>query len=207
MNENKCTFCGRLLGNHGALVLHEKYYCINNPNRLKRKGGNDFTKARRLGLPDPQHLSEEGRSRLAEASKRRGQSEKTKEKLSKIAKSAGFGGHESKQHLIYKGVCLHSSYETTLAIDLDKNNIKWFRPNPMGWIDDEGKNHRYYADFYLPDYDIYLDPKNDFLIEHVNPVFGITDREKINKVAEQNNVRIFILNKDQLLWNYVQTLL
>lgn len=48
--------------------------------------------------------------------------------------------------------------------------------------------------------------KNDFLIKNVNPFSGITDTEKIKIVAEQNNVKIFILTKDQLTWEYIKTL-
>ena len=203
----KCSFCERQLGNHGALVLHEKYYCSSNPDKQKRNGANDYTKARNLGLPDPKHLSEEGKLRLAEASRKRGQSERTKKKLSEIAKENNFGGHNSKQKIMYNGVCLHSSYETKLAMDLDANKIAWNRPSPIEWTDDEGKTHRYYADFYLPEYEIYLDPKNDFLIKNVNPAFGITDHDKIKKVMIQNNVKIFILDKDQLSWNSVLALL
>jgi hypothetical protein len=46
------------------------------------------------------------------------------------------------------------------------------------WKDNTGNEHRYYPDFYLPEYDVYLDSKNDYLIEHKSSRFGITDVEK-----------------------------
>jgi hypothetical protein len=56
----------------------------------------------------------------------------------------------------------------------------------------------------LPDFDVYLDPKNDYLINNVNPRFGITDIEKIKKVELQNNIKVFILNKDELTWDIIK---
>lgn len=40
-------------------------------------------------------------------------------------------------------------------------------------------------------YNVYLDPKNDFLIK--------TDIDKIKRTAEQNNVKIIILGKKHLI--------
>lgn len=105
---------------------------------------------------------------------------------------------------MYNGVQLHSSYETRVAIDLDANNIRWTRPAPIIWRDTNGENHRYYPDFYLPDLDIYLEPKNDFLINSINPAFGITDREKIQKVGKQARIKIILLRESELSWNIIQ---
>jgi hypothetical protein len=62
----------------------------------------------------------------------------------------------------------------------------------------------YYADFYLPDYDVYLDPKADYIIENINPRFGITDKEKIDIVMKQNNIRVFILREHELTWDKIK---
>ena len=94
----------------------------------------------------------------------------------------------------YKGVWLDSSYESILVRDLEKNNIIWNRPRYLRW-DDNGQIRRYHPDFYLPYYDVYLDPKNDFLIKK--------DNRKITLTAQQNNVRIIILNKNELTWEKV----
>ena len=50
---------------------------------------------------------------------------------------------------------------------------------------------------------MYLDPKNDYLINNANKRIGLTDTEKIHKVSEQNNIKIFILTKNELEWNIV----
>jgi hypothetical protein len=60
----------------------------------------------------------------------------------------------------YKGVMLDSSWELALAQRLDELNIEWVRPDPIPWIDTAGVTHNYFPDFYLPKYDVYLDPKN-----------------------------------------------
>jgi hypothetical protein len=56
-----------------------------------------------------------------------------------------------------------SSWEDALAIRLDKLNINWTRPKPIQY-ELTGKKHNYFPDFYLPEYNIYLDPKNPYVI-------------------------------------------
>ena len=92
-------------------------------------------------------------------------------------------------------VWLESSYEYKVAESLDKNNIKWRRPAYLKYSD----NKKYYADFYLIDYDVYLDPKNNYLIP--------LDTPKINQVMIENNVIIIILTKDQLNWESIYKVL
>lgn len=60
---------------------------------------------------------------------------------------------------------LESSWEVEMAAWLDKNQIAWIRPKHLPWLDSTGKKRKYFPDFYLPDYDIYLDPKNPYQIQ------------------------------------------
>lgn len=76
-----------------------------------------------------------------------------------------------------------SSYEYELAVNLTQNNIHYTKCKSFPYIYN-GIIHHYTPDFYLPDYDLYLDPKNDFLIENVNPALGFKDVDKINAVME-----------------------
>ncbi len=46
-----------------------------------------------------------------------------------------------------------------MAEELDLLDITWIRPEPLPYTDLEGKTRLYYSDFYLPDFDLYLDPK------------------------------------------------
>lgn len=79
-------------------------------------------------------------------------------------------------------VQLDSSWEELLAKRLDSLDIKWVRPGPMKWIDGNSIVRNYFPDFYLPDYDLYLDPKNPhaanmqsekitWLKEHIKIIF------------------------------------
>lgn len=115
--------------------------------------------------------------------------------------------HHSRKDVLYRGVLLNSSYEEAVAKSLDEQGIEWVRPSPLRWEDSSGLKHYYYPDFYLPAYNVFLDPKNDYLINNVNKWFGITDKEKIGIVSRQNAVKILILSKDQLLWEKIEKLL
>jgi len=119
----------------------------------------------------------------------------TKQFLSDKAIERGFGGKNYRKTFEYNGVILESSYELSLAKELDKHNISWNRPKRLKWIDASGKQRHYTPDFYLPDFNIYLDPKNDYLIK--------IDSVKVELCSIQNNVIIHILNKSQLSWDYI----
>ena len=97
-----------------------------------------------------------------------------------------------------KDVTLDSTYELKVAVELDKNNILWERPKPLQYTDELKDERYYYPDFYLSEYDVYLDPKNDFLIQH--------DTDKIKRAKIFNSVRIIILNKNQLKWEVIKEL-
>jgi len=84
---------------------------------------------------------------------------------------------------------MDSSWEVTMAESLDKNNINWERPSPLPWTDDKGVKHNYFPDFYVPEWDVFLDPKNDWVIK--------TQAPKLKCLSEQYN-NIFILGKNDL---------
>ncbi len=128
-------------------------------------------------------------------------------KLSILAIERGLGGVRQSKRIEYNGVKLGSSYEVTLAKSLDENNIKWEIPEKVFYKDLNDKRRSYTADFYLPDFNVYLDPKNDFLIKNINPALGFRDCDKIKWVCEQNNIKVIILNKTQLTWLNVLELL
>lgn len=66
-----------------------------------------------------------------------------------------------KQHINYNGVLLDSSWELLLAKQLDSLKINWIRPDkPLIWFDKDNVRRRYFPDFFLPDFGLYLEPKN-----------------------------------------------
>jgi hypothetical protein len=127
-------------------------------------------------------------------------------RLSDMAKSRQVHPQNGKT-VTYNGVKLSSRFEMIVAISLDENNIKWTRPSPLKYIDPTGKQRNYFPDFYLPEYNVYLDPKNDFLINHVNPSTGFKDTDKISWADTYNKTRTIILDKTQLSWGAIKLLL
>ena len=71
---------------------------------------------------------------------------------------------------------LESSWEVDIANWLNEHKIEWIRPNHIEWIDSTGKLRRYFPDFYLIDFNIYLDPKNDYQIS--------ISEEKLNIISK-----------------------
>lgn len=132
------------------------------------------------------------------------QTDESKANLSEVAKRNGLGGVTQSRWIKYKGKTLGSSYELAVAISLDDNDIKWDTCKRISYIDPFGKKRTYTPDFYLIDYDVYLDPKNNFLIENINPALGFKDVEKIKLVEEQNGITVLVLNKDQLTWDKIK---
>lgn len=127
----------------------------------------------------------------------------TRRKMSLNAMKNEFGGKRNSKRYKYTNngeiITLDSTYELKVAESLDKNNIKWIRPKFMLWTDKNGKQHRYYPDFYLTEYNVYLDPKNDYLLK--------IDSEKIKIIQEQNNINIILLNHLQLIWEEIYKLI
>lgn len=89
----------------------------------------------------------------------------------------------------YKGIMLDSSWEYALAKRLDELQIKWVRPKPLKWVDENGDEHNYFPDFYLEEYDLYLDPKN--------PAAYQNQKEKVEILKKTYKNLIFILTLDE----------
>jgi len=88
---------------------------------------------------------------------------------------------------------MDSSWEVKIAKSLDAAEIEWIRPKPLKWIDAEGFSHNYYSDFYIPSWDVYLEPKSDW-------VQKIQNEKQPGKWEYLNSVydNIFILKEHQL---------
>lgn len=212
-----CQFCGSSFTTRNGLCNHERQ-CKQNPNRQQlaytsfdgynasRKAGDVITWNKGLTKATDERLANRGKvlseryasGELKPAFAGRRHSEATKAKLSAIAVVNQLGGHPYRKKIEYNGVSLDSNLELLLAQRLDELNIKWERCGRFPYIDANGKKHTYTPDFYLPDYNIYLDPKNDFLINSINPALGYKDTDKINWVMEQNNITVLVLNKEQV---------
>ena len=102
--------------------------------------------------------------------------------LRERATKNSFGGETNYKKFKYNNIWMDSSWEVKLAIFLDENNIIWERSRKhcILYIDKQSVQRRYYPDFYLPDLNIYLDPKN--------PYKASLDEEKLRRVLTQNNI-------------------
>ena len=81
-------------------------------------------------------------------------------------------------------VTLQSNWEVIVAKKLDELKIPWIRPSPISWIDSNGNSRKYFPDFYLPEYDQYLDPKNNKVL--------LRDKEKLENVS--NKIKLSVGN-------------
>lgn len=125
--------------------------------------------------------------------------EKGKRKLSILAKQRGLGGYRPHPNkgIYYNGIWFDSKWEVTVAKSLDEFGIVWERPKQGFVWTDTGR--KYYPDFFLVNYGIYLDPKNPYL--------QIKDAKKIKEAQIRNNIKVLVLNKSQLSWETIKELL
>lgn len=121
-----------------------------------------------------------------------------KERHSEIMRHKMANRKVASKRFVHNGVVLESSWEKAVAVSLDESSIAWTRPKPMLY-NDNGQTRRYYPDFYLPDYDCYLDPKNSFVAKR--------DERKLSLVREHNNINLIVLNEHQLTWAAIQQLI
>ena len=83
-------------------------------------------------------------------------------------------------------VMMDSTWETVMAMRLDELNVKWERDENMKleYRSKTGRKRNYIPDFYLPDYDVYIEVKGYW-----------TDaaKHKMKDVQKRNPVKILIL--------------
>lgn len=177
----KCKFCDKFCKNDNSLRNHQRL-CKSNPDgqimvsnfvayNLKRKelnipGSNHFIRAKKLGLPTPEVL-EETRKKLSKVNKGKKYTEEERLKKSLEMKKAVKDHPESytKNNIVgrvknieYNGVTLKGSWEVIVAKWFDENNIKWEHESKSFDYVWNGIR-KYFPDFYLPDFDVYVEVK------------------------------------------------
>lgn len=172
-----CKYCERICKNLNSLKQHE-CRCKENPNRIDmsyikpghskgHKGTNQFIKAKELGLESP-IISKETRYKIGSGWRNKKHSMESRQKISESMKRAVLNNPESYsssningrvKHYEYNNIILDGKWELDVAKYLDSQNIKWERPNhgiKYIWNNSE---HLYFPDFYLPDYNYYIEVK------------------------------------------------
>jgi hypothetical protein len=175
----KCKHCNKefdISNKPNGWMANHSRWCDENPKRkeyvssLKKRGNvslmleakkksgktNQFTKAKIESKNIPEHPMK-GKPNLVW--KGRKHTEETKQLIREKALASPHR-RLKKGTVEYKGTLLDSSWELELAKRLDELKIKWVRPDPITWVDNEGTPHNYFPDFYLEEYDLFLDPKN-----------------------------------------------
>lgn len=166
-----CNYCRKECKNNNSLKNHERC-CPSNSNRkykngmLGKKGSNQFSKAKSLGISIPKH-SEETKQKIRKKVIGYKHTENVRKIISEKALKSKHRrlGKSTRWYVRMDGskILLDSSWEELLAKRLDELNIEWIRPSAISWTDKEGITHNYFADFYLPQHNLYLDPKNEYL--------------------------------------------
>jgi len=115
-----------------------------------------------------------------------------KDKISRSCKGKT-GGYRTKSGTsrihgsYYKGIWMDSSWELRCAIRMDEKGIKWERDynRYLVYFDDNGEEHKYHPDFYLPNLNVYLEIRGYDKKER---------RYKIKKALENNDINLLFLN-------------
>lgn len=185
MNELECRYCGSLRKNDNSLRNHERL-CKHNPNKQqlesnfkkynsKVKSGeivkihtNQFTKAKALELPRP-GISSETREKLSAAGKKRIWTKEDRERQSISMKKAVEKYPESysarnvcgRTKLVeYQGYTLNGKWELIVAKWLSDCKVSWTNKIQQEiYYEWQGKQHRYFPDFYLPEKNLYIEVK------------------------------------------------
>lgn len=205
----ECKYCNRICKNFNSLRNHERL-CKLNPNRqilvsnfIKwntnvrnglRKPSNQFIKAKENGTVII--VSEETKTKISKALKGRKLTKEQKEILKVSMRKAVLENPNSYTAnnvsgrtplIFYNGFKLKGTWELETAKWLDKHNIKWtniLKGFEYEWL---GSTHIYYPDFYLTEYDRYIEVKGyererDIAKWKVVKDLIIIKKDEINKI-------------------------
>lgn len=209
----KCPICDKEYKTIGAINLH--IFRSHNPNYVNPVLGTKREGAWNKGLTREtdsrvkkahQTMKERyDKGELIHSGLGKKRSKETKEKISKtlinLGRTPPRGGrikirvNQSDGKVVY----LQSSWEKTVADSLDNSNVIWERPSFLHYTDEFGKIRRYFPDFYLPEFNIFLDPKNAYLQKK--------DAFKIKSVSERHGVKVIVLSENQLTWDKILPLI
>ena len=174
-----CKYCNKECKSLNSLKQHE-CRCKNNPNKIdltylsnrdyskiNLNPSNQYIKTKLLGLEKP-IISDETRYKLGTGWRGKEMSQELKNKISIAMQKAVKEHPESyfgintnkrvKKHL-YNSIWLDGNWELIFAKYLDTLNIKWERPRKGIEYIWNNSNHVYYPDFYLPEYNLYIEVK------------------------------------------------
>lgn len=106
------------------------------------------------------------------------------------------GGNPQHKGGYYCNIWMDSSWELALAERLDTLGVNWERGSKiyLPWVDDLSVSHKYYPDFFLPDFDTYIEIKGYWLEK---------TRVKMKKVQEQNDIKLIMLESIKSIKEFI----
>lgn len=208
MIELICKHCNELKKSKRSLSAHQPI-CPKNINRVYvngmtgKKGTNHIKKAKELGLPIPDTWNK-GRRDLPQ---RKNISQETREKMSKSKLLKNNGGRCKWYDIDEKRV--QGTWELSIAKILNMFNINWIKVTTYDrsfkyMFPDGDLQHTYIPDFYLEDYDIYLEIKGYWwgrsyekmeIVKSMykNTRFIIIDKLMYKRIIDDNNILLSII--------------
>lgn len=215
----KCKYCERECKNLNSLKQHE-IRCKENPDKIDISNSciniinynkhildgdknvtpkrNQYTKAEYYGLEKPV-VSDITRKKLSISAKNQIWDDCRRKKLSERMIQAVIDNPESYsssnvngriKKCVYNDQIFDSNWEVIVAKFLDKNNIKWIRP--LNGFEHIWNNsiHIYYPDFYLTDYNLYIEVKGyirdrDLFKWKTIPNLIVLKKEEINNIINE----------------------
>ena len=169
-----CRFCNKGFSNAHEFNKHE-ILCDLNPNldfvndyyiTQGKKINNQYTKAKMLGLPKPE-ISEETRKRLTDIlskaewtpERRKRHSDSMLKAVLRNPKSYAKSNRGRVKHIKKYGLVFDGSWELIFYEWCINNNVKIEDNNKFFDYVWEDKSKLYNPDFYLPEYDLYVEVK------------------------------------------------
>lgn len=196
-------FSEKLLTSSGLMANHVKW-CHKNPKReeylislaearksIDNENTNREVVNEKIKLAHARGAYKDASSKGVETKRKNGTLGHTEASRNLIREKALASNHRRLRKGVfeYNGILLESSWELALAKRLDELDVRWIRPDPIPWVDSEGVIHNYFPDFYLPEYDMYLDPKN--------PQARKVQKKKLEKLLTQYTNIVIILTKKE----------
>lgn len=192
-----CQYCNKTSKNENSHRNHERC-CPSNPNRnykngmLGKKGSNQFLYAEANGLEKPKAWN----FGLPGTFTGMKHTEESKKKISEKLSINNNGGR-SKWYDV-AGQRVQGTWERNIALKLEELDIKWIKLKTNKdtlKYQMNGKTRSYTPDFYLEDYDLYLEIKGfwwgddrekmDIVLEtHPEKKICIIEKEKYEKILQ-----------------------
>ena len=211
-----CQYCNKLCKNANSLRQHE-IRCKNNPDKIvvgshsrngKGIGANQFTYAKKMGLPKPV-VSQESIDKGIATKKKNGTLNKTlaqrqagsiamKKAVANNPESYTSSNRGRAKQIIYDGIKFIGQWEVDFykwAID---NNLSPKRPT-VGFHYEWNGLRTYFPDFYLPTLNVYVEVKGYETDRDKSKWNSFTNKLCIVKKKEIQDIRNGYFNVDKLL--------